>query len=277
MSPSAFTSPPRRPVAGLGERLTAATLAAVGLAGTSALLGARLVAIWPEIRATSLRWNAPGSVGIDTVAAAPFLALGAGLAAWWSLSLLLIATSLLAELAGMRSVMLLRCIQAVAPQMLRRLAVAGIGAGLTLTAAGAQAAEEPPDLGWTATQPTQTAQPSQSAQPAQPSLAPDSGPTTPPAGAAPAPAPAATATSTSPSTATPPGAGDPPSPTPGQVVVAEGDSLWRLAAATLPAGATNAQIASAWHAWYAVNAAVIGDDPDLLHPGQILQIPSPTS
>ena len=57
-------------------------------------------------------------------------------------------------------------------------------------------------------------------------------------------------------------------------MVAPGDTLWDLAAAALPATATDAQIATAWQGWYALNVAVIGDDPDLLRPGQHLQVPS---
>jgi hypothetical protein len=54
-----------------------------------------------------------------------------------------------------------------------------------------------------------------------------------------------------------------------------GDSLWRIAARALPPGAGDAQIERAWHRWYAANRAVIGDDPGLLHPGQLLTPPQP--
>jgi nucleoid-associated protein YgaU len=33
-------------------------------------------------------------------------------------------------------------------------------------------------------------------------------------------------------------------------------------------------VALAWPRWYAVNADVIGQDPDLIHPGQRLRIPT---
>jgi len=56
---------------------------------------------------------------------------------------------------------------------------------------------------------------------------------------------------------------------PGHVVVA-GDSLWTIAAAHLPAGASNAAVDRAWRRWYAANRAVIGPDPDLIVPGQVL-------
>lgn len=59
------------------------------------------------------------------------------------------------------------------------------------------------------------------------------------------------------------------------VVVLRGDSLWSIAARSLPAGATDAQIDLTWHSWYAANSSVIGGNPDYLLPGQILQPPTP--
>lgn len=58
------------------------------------------------------------------------------------------------------------------------------------------------------------------------------------------------------------------------VTVAPGDTLWAIAARHLPAGADDAQIAAAWPAWYAANAAAIGSDPDMVHPGQLLTVPA---
>lgn len=57
------------------------------------------------------------------------------------------------------------------------------------------------------------------------------------------------------------------------VVVHRGDTLWDLAAAALPPPASEAGIARAWPRWHAVNRAVIGTDPHLLHPGQVLHAP----
>jgi nucleoid-associated protein YgaU len=56
--------------------------------------------------------------------------------------------------------------------------------------------------------------------------------------------------------------------------VRPGDSLWRIAAEHLPAGATAQQIATAWPHWYAANRAVIGADPNHITPGQILHPPT---
>lgn len=57
------------------------------------------------------------------------------------------------------------------------------------------------------------------------------------------------------------------------VVVHRGDTLWDIAARHLPAGAGDAQVAAAWPAWYAANAATIGPDPDRILPGQVLVVP----
>jgi nucleoid-associated protein YgaU len=62
-------------------------------------------------------------------------------------------------------------------------------------------------------------------------------------------------------------------PTPRTVVVRAGDSLWHLAAADLPAGASAARVTARWQAIHHVNAGVIGPDPDLIHPGQRLSLP----
>ncbi len=66
-----------------------------------------------------------------------------------------------------------------------------------------------------------------------------------------------------------------PVPARHSVVVAPGDCLWDLAAARLGRGASNARIATEWQRWYAANRAVIGPDPDLIHPGQRLVSPEP--
>ncbi len=52
-----------------------------------------------------------------------------------------------------------------------------------------------------------------------------------------------------------------------------GDSLWSIAARHLGPGASDAEIARAWPAWFAENRDVVGDDPDLILPGQVLRPP----
>lgn len=57
------------------------------------------------------------------------------------------------------------------------------------------------------------------------------------------------------------------------VVVRRGDTLWTVAGRYLGPDATAAQIAAEWPRWHAANRVVIGDDPDLLLPGQRLLPP----
>ncbi len=64
-----------------------------------------------------------------------------------------------------------------------------------------------------------------------------------------------------------------PHANPAGVTVRAGDSLWSIAAEHLPADATAAQIDAAWHEWYQANRDVIGDDPNLIRPGQVLTAP----
>lgn len=56
--------------------------------------------------------------------------------------------------------------------------------------------------------------------------------------------------------------------------VETGDTLWGLAEATLPGGATAAEIDRRWRAIYRANLDAIGADPDLIRPGQRLLLPA---
>ncbi len=60
-------------------------------------------------------------------------------------------------------------------------------------------------------------------------------------------------------------------------VVEPGDSLWRIAASVLHSNGegdpSSADIARFWPAIYAANRSLIGDDPNLIFPGQQLLIP----
>lgn len=58
--------------------------------------------------------------------------------------------------------------------------------------------------------------------------------------------------------------------------VVRGDSLWRIARETLEdvsGEATGTEISNLWQAIYAANTDLIGGDPNLIHPGQVLTIP----
>ncbi|MDT0275158.1 LysM peptidoglycan-binding domain-containing protein [Blastococcus goldschmidtiae] len=71
----------------------------------------------------------------------------------------------------------------------------------------------------------------------------------------------------------------PTTPVPGDHVVVHGNCLWDIAAAHLSdrlgRPPTDAEIARDTRAWWTANAAVIGPDPDVLLPGQVLHPPPP--
>ena len=58
-------------------------------------------------------------------------------------------------------------------------------------------------------------------------------------------------------------------------LVKPGESPWSISAATLPAGASAADVAASSAAWYDTNRTVIGANPNLIHPGQDLVAPEP--
>jgi nucleoid-associated protein YgaU len=62
-------------------------------------------------------------------------------------------------------------------------------------------------------------------------------------------------------------------PPPSEVVVHTGDSLWAIAQRELGTAATQRQVARAWPRWWSANRDVIGDDPDVIHPGDRLTAP----
>ncbi len=57
-------------------------------------------------------------------------------------------------------------------------------------------------------------------------------------------------------------------------VVQQGDSLWTITS-TFTRADTPAETADGMRALYAANRSVIGDDPDLIHPGARLVVPRP--
>ena len=60
---------------------------------------------------------------------------------------------------------------------------------------------------------------------------------------------------------------------PSGIVVHRGDTLWDIVARALGPDAGDLEVARAWPAWFAHNRHVIGDDPDLILPGQVLTRP----
>ena len=57
-------------------------------------------------------------------------------------------------------------------------------------------------------------------------------------------------------------------------VVRRGDTLWDIAARHLGPGATPVEVSRAWPAWYDANRGVIGPDPGVIRPGELLSPPS---
>jgi len=60
-----------------------------------------------------------------------------------------------------------------------------------------------------------------------------------------------------------------------EVPVRAGESLWTIAARELGPGASDVDIAARWPLWYQANRNVIGADPNILLPGQLLSPPPP--
>jgi nucleoid-associated protein YgaU len=191
----------------------------------------------------------------DSAGAEALVLAGAGLAAWgvWAwgvLGLLLTAASALPGVLGQAAAALTGV---VLPHAARRGAALALGIGLGVTGpiactalvvvtAPAAAAETVPD--WPGARP---------------------GTGTPPDW------PGATSATTAPAVP------DWPAPATGTHVVVRGDCLWDIAAAHLSGRlgrtATVAETARATSAWWTANAAVIGPDPDVLLPGQVLRPP----
>ncbi|SDT43360.1 hypothetical protein SAMN04489743_2891 [Pseudarthrobacter equi] len=62
--------------------------------------------------------------------------------------------------------------------------------------------------------------------------------------------------------------------TTGIVAVLAGDTLWDIVRGQLGTNASDIDVALEWPRWYEANRAVIGQNPDVLLPGQVLQPPS---
>jgi hypothetical protein len=62
-----------------------------------------------------------------------------------------------------------------------------------------------------------------------------------------------------------------------EVAVRRGDSLWSIAARHLGPDARADEVARTWPLWWRANRGVIGANPDLIHPGQILRAPTAAS
>lgn len=204
---------------------------------------APVIAGWLEEPRTAL-----AVVRVEQVIEMAAVAGGLVVAGWFAVSLGAAAVCTTARTVGRRWTAGERWVDRYAPGVVRRALLVSAGTGLALAGAGLPAVAAvddtgvPAELGWSETV--------------------DLGP-------APATAPA-------PPPPAPPAATDQAGtlPTAATVTVRPGDTLWDLAAANLPADADASDVAAAWPAWYAANAGVVGDDPDLIHPGQQLVPPT---
>jgi hypothetical protein len=74
-----------------------------------------------------------------------------------------------------------------------------------------------------------------------------------------------------------PPASRPPAASPAGIgrrhLVTQGETLWEIAADSLPGPASDADIDRRWRDIWAANRAVVGPDPDLIHPGTTLHLP----
>lgn len=226
-------------------------------AGATTAAAITLVTTWP---APPIRLTAGTSALDDLLATAACTALvlvllAAAASAWASL--------VLAAVRRAGSQRLVRLERVVAPGLVRRLAATAIGVGV-LASAGAAAATAAPVT--VAVQPL---------VPSWPAEAPAAGtpPTTSTTPAAPAPSASGRSGPGAPAGVSAVPQNRQPDATQ-DVVVERGDSLWRIAEQHLPPGAGAEQVAAEWPRWWSANRAVVGDDPDLIRPGQQLSAPA---
>lgn len=227
-----------------------------------AAIGVLLHAVTPAPAEVLLALTHPqrlaDTAGADAVVLCLAGALAAAVWAWGALGLLLTAAGAVPGAVGAAARLLAR---AVLPAGARKAAALALGVGIGLGG---------PLLTGTAL-----------AAPPAASAAPDSAPVPDwPVGTVPAAPPASTAPAAPPADTPPPAAPVPdwPAPLPaGTHVVLRGDCLWTIADRWLRTGTahapTDAEIATAVRAWWRANEGVIGPDPDLLLPGQVLHAP----
>ncbi len=255
---------------------------------------------------TAIEQVGRGPLAVDAAVAAAVLSLGTVAGGLLTIGCLLLAAG--AAVAGLgRSA---RRIEAAAalltPAVLRRAVAVTVGTGLGLAAASGVATASEIDLGWAITTASTAAIDSEpdpadittaTIRPGPGSLAPPAHASSPANASSAAAVPAETAPPSAPPPAGPAAATDGAVPTgvtdttdttvptgatgatdttdtlSTTVIVAAGDSLWAIAARRLP-GASDAAIAAAWPRWHDANRTVIGDDPDLIRPGQCLVVPA---
>ncbi|NYG07717.1 hypothetical protein BJ986_002204 [Phycicoccus badiiscoriae] len=252
----------------------------LGICATSALLVLGVLEVF-LVRAVLEQWQivlAPGPESLPELVTLLALAVSAALGAWLAASTV---AALLAHLPGRVGDAADRCARAWAPALCRRVAAvmvgAALGASLTPGTALADGQRGPAPSAsaltpaFTVTVRSQVSAPDAAPAPVlapvlAPALAHDPVPGWTPSRPVQRPQPESRLVT----------GGRTSRPTP-EIVVHRGDTLWDLVRRQLGPDASAAEVADAWPAWYRANRAVIGDDPDLLLPGQVLRPPNPSS
>jgi len=276
-----------RTATGLG-RLAALTAVATA-AGAALLLRAGVLAPRSATAATGLT--------VDRWVELAVLAVGLLAAAWLALSGALALACVAASRLGGRWRAGEAAVERLAPAAVRRIVRSavgvGVGTGLALAPTAALAADPAPtapgadgasvvlDLGWQPTDAAAQASPQPNAPPAEREPIGAADPAAPPADAGVGdPDEAADDVAVEELTAAPvsrhaAGADAATAITDdGTRVVLRGDTLWDIAARSLGGSPTDAEILREVTRWHAENRDVIGADPDLLLPGQILRAPA---
>lgn len=259
---------------------TAATPGVLRSAATTAASG-----VVTALLAAAARATVPDALGGDLESAVAGAVVGLGCLAGLALtlgSLLLLASAVLHRV-GLALHHLDAVAARVTPAALRRVVAVGVGAGIGLGVVAPAGATEV-DLGWEITAESASAGRTATEQPEADLL--------PAAATAPVMPTAVMPTAVTPTAVTPTAVtptavterGTPVSPTPTATsatpaataghVVSVGDSLWTIAEKHLPAGSTVGDVAAAWPAWHQANRDLIGPDPDLIRPGQVLVAPA---
>lgn len=253
------------PVKGAARLGAATVLLVLSSVLVARLLGAAWTSAWREV-------TAPGPAAVDELVTLVVSGLAAGLAAWFLGG---VALELVARVPGRCGDVADRCSRRASPALARRTVALVLGLGIGVGGGPAQAttvgtpdgsvvvatakvtaAEPAPDPGFAAAvvpvvAPTAPPAPEPGFTPARPRVRPQADPGL--LGARVAPVPEEDV----------------------EVVVHRGDSLWSIAARRLGHGASDAEIDRSWRELFALNREVVGADPDLLLPGQLLRLPDP--
>lgn len=237
------------------------------------LAGAGLSDQW---RTASARQQA---VAVEDILGLASASIGGALLVWWVVSLACAAAGLSLEKRGKpRAASVAR---RMSPAFMQRLVVTAFSFHL-FVAGAAHAASPEPGPQWTPTQGHEATSPA-SAPPGSwldpaPAAAPTTGLPAPPATVDPGWAPSAPVVEPGLLAGTGVREGtsqhQDASPSTNEVAVLAGDSLWNIVACHLGPEASDVQIALEWPRWYEANKALIGQDPNVLLPGQVLVPPA---